>query len=58
MKEFLKFDELFKDNLFKPLTARRLRLFTFSTINGWILWALDKKMVIDNEVISMFLQMS
>jgi len=62
MKEFLQFDELYemglKQNLFKPLTARRLRLFTFSTINGWILWALDEKMTIDNAMIAMFLQMS
>lgn len=62
MKDFLQFDELYekglKKNLFKPLTARRLRLFTFSTINGWILWALDEKMVLDDTTISMFLQMS
>lgn len=62
MKDFLKFDELFesgiKENLFKPLTARRLRLFTFSTINGWILWALDEKMEINTKIINMFLEMS
>lgn len=62
MKDFLKFDELFesglKENLFKPLTARRLRLFTFSTINGWILWALDEKMEINDKTITMFLEMS
>jgi AcrR family transcriptional regulator len=62
MKDFLQFDELFetgiKQNLFKPLTARRLRLFTFSTINGWIVWALDEHMSIDDLTIAMFLQMS
>ncbi|MCS4304087.1 MULTISPECIES: TetR/AcrR family transcriptional regulator [Chryseobacterium] len=62
MKDFLKFDELFeagiKEHLFKPLTSRHLRLFTFSTINGWILWAIDEKMTIDREVIDMFIEMS
>ncbi|MNG74723.1 HTH-type transcriptional repressor Bm3R1 [compost metagenome] len=62
MKDFLQFDELYerglKQNLFKPLTARRLRLFTFSTINGWILWALDENMTLDDATLAMFLQMS
>jgi AcrR family transcriptional regulator len=62
MKDFLQFDALFdagiKQDMFKPLTGRRLRLFTFSTINGWILWALDEKMEIDDTTINMFLQMS
>jgi len=61
MMDFLKFDELYamglEQNLFKPLTARRLRLFTFSTINGWLLWALDEKMDIDDATIALFLQM-
>jgi len=61
MTDFLKFDELYAlgldQNLFKPLTARRLRLFTFSTINGWLLWAMDEKMDIDDATIALFLQM-
>ncbi|HFK5574368.1 TetR/AcrR family transcriptional regulator [Elizabethkingia anophelis] len=62
MKDFLKFDEIFeegiKENLFKGFTARRLRLFTFSTINGWILWANDEKMNLDDKTILLFLEMS
>ncbi|QIH34609.1 TetR/AcrR family transcriptional regulator [Sphingobacterium sp. DR205] len=61
MKDFLAFDALYaiglKEHMFKPLSARRLRLFTFSTINGWILWALDEKMDINEDIVNMFIQM-
>ncbi len=62
MKDFLKFDDLFEvgieENIFKAFTARRLRLFTFSTINGWILWANDEKLKLDDKIIAQFLEMS
>lgn len=62
MKEFLVFDRLYeagiKKEMFKPLKARHLRLFTFSTINGWILWAIDEKMKFTDETMQLFLTMS
>ena len=62
MERFLVFDELYeeglKQNLFKPLKAHHLRLFTFSTINGWILWAKDEQIPFTDETIQLFLQMS
>jgi AcrR family transcriptional regulator len=62
MKDFLIFDDLFQkgleEKMFKPLTARQLRLFTFSTINGWILWAIDEKMEFSDDTISLFLDMA
>lgn len=62
MKRFLVFDELYEEglqqNLFKPLKAHHLRLFTFSTINGWILWAKDEQMPLSDNTIQLFLQMS
>lgn len=62
MKPFLVFDILYeeglKQNLFKPLKAHHLRLFTFSTINGWILWAKDEKIPFTDDTIQLFLDMS
>ena len=62
MNDFLRFDELFQEgidqDLFKTLSARHLRLFTFSTINGWILWAIDEKIEFNEDVISLFLMMA
>ncbi|WP_199141073.1 TetR/AcrR family transcriptional regulator [Pedobacter sp. ASV12] len=62
MNDFLRFDDLYESGirkkLFKPLSARHLRLFTFSTINGWLLWAQDEKMDIDNNMVTLFLQMA
>lgn len=62
MKDFLVFDALFEEgiklNLFKPLKARHLRLFIFSTINGWILWAIDEKLEITDQTIALFLDMA
>jgi len=62
MERFLVFDQLYEEGLklklFKPFKARHLRLFTFSTINGWILWAKDEKIAFTDETIQQFLQMS
>lgn len=62
MKDFLQFDELYQNGtekgLFKPIKPRHLRLFTFSTINGWILWAADEQMDFDQDTIKLFLQMA
>lgn len=62
MEKFLVFDRLYetglKQNLFKPLKARHLRLFTFSTINGWILWAIDEKIKFTDKTIELFLSMA
>lgn len=62
MKDFLTFDKIFQEGLdqglFKPLLAHHLRLFTFSTINGWILWAMDEKIDFTDEKIDLFLDMA
>lgn len=62
MEDFLVFDELYENglrkNLFKPLKARHLRLFTFSTINGWMLWAIDEKIEFTDDTIALFLNMA
>lgn len=62
MEEFLVFDRLYEEginmDMFKPLKARHLRLFTFSTINGWILWAIDEKMEFTDATIALFLTMA
>lgn len=62
MEPFLVFDRLYeagiKKGMFKPLKARHLRLFTFSTLNGWILWAIDEKMKFTDATISLFLTMT
>lgn len=62
MKDFLQFDAMFREGceqgLFKPLSPRHLRLYTFSTINGWILWALDEKVAFTANTIELFLQMA
>ncbi len=62
MKDFLIFDQIFQEgidqNLFKSLSANQLRLFTFSTINGWILWAMDENIEFTQQKIDLFLQMA
>lgn len=62
MKDFLVFDKIFQEgidqDLFKPLQAHHLRLFTFSTINGWILWAMDENIKFTNQKIALFLDMA
>jgi len=62
MKDFLILDGIFQEgldqNLFKPLLAHHLRLFTFSTINGWILWAMDEKIEFADKKIHLFLDMA
>lgn len=61
MEAFLSFDKLFQEgleqNLFKKLKANHLRLFTFGTINGYILWALDEHIAFENDFKNMLLQM-
>lgn len=61
MKPFLAFDALFQEgldqNLFKKLKPNHLRLFTFGTINGYILWALDENIAFENDFKSTLLQM-
>jgi len=62
MKDFLIFDDMFEkgiqQKLFKPLKARHLRLYTFSNVNGWILWAKDEKIQFSDETINLFLTMA
>ncbi len=62
MNDFLAFDEMFQEgidqNLFKEnLTARQLRLYTFSSINGWLLWSFDLEIDIDEAQINLYTQM-
>jgi len=63
MKDFLAFDSMFEDgireNLFKDdISAHHLRLYTFSTINGWILWSLQQNINITDAKINQFLTMA
>lgn len=62
MKDFLRFNDLFAEGsqqgLFKPLSPLHLRLYTFATINGWILWALDEKVAFTPAAVELFLQMA
>ncbi|MDG3582893.1 TetR/AcrR family transcriptional regulator [Galbibacter pacificus] len=63
MKDFLAFDVMFeeglKEGLFKEnMSARHLRLYTFSTINGWILWSFDQKIDFTDEKIDQFITMA
>lgn len=62
MHDFLAFDRMFAEgigqDLFKPMTARQLRLYTFSTINGWLLWTFDLGIVVDESLKKMFLDMA
>ncbi len=62
MKDFLVFNKLFQEgidkNLFKPISAHHLRLFTFSSINGWLLWAMDEKIIFSDQKIDLFLDMA
>ncbi len=63
MRDFLTFDKMFEEgiqqNLFKDnLTARQLRLYTFGSINGWLLWSFDMKTSLTEEQIDQFIQMA
>jgi len=63
MEDFLAFDAMFEDglaeNLFKSnMSARHLRLYTFSTINGWILWSFQQDVKFTDEKIEQFIQMA
>jgi len=63
MKDFLVFDSMFEDglkeNLFKEdITARQLRLYTFSTINGWILWSFQQEIIFTDKKIEQFITMA
>ena len=63
MKDFLVFDALFEEgiaeNLFKEnLSSRDLRLYTFSTINGWILWSNNQNRDYTDQKIDQFLTMA
>lgn len=63
MKDFLTFDKMFQEgiqqNLFKKnLTPRQLRLYTFGSINGWLLWSFDIKTDFTEEQINQFIQMA
>jgi AcrR family transcriptional regulator len=63
MKDFLVFDVLFEkgiqEGLFKEdMTARQLRLYTFSTVNGWILWSFDQKIEFTDKKIHQFITMA
>jgi AcrR family transcriptional regulator len=63
MKDFLAFDEMFEDglkeDLFKEdISARQLRLYTFSTINGWILWSFKQGISFTDKKIEQFIEMS
>ena len=63
MKDFLLFDQMFEagreQNLFKDdLSARHLRLYTFSTINGWLLWTFDQSIALTDAKIDQLIQMA
>ena len=62
MKDLYKLDEIFEkgaaQGLFKPLSPSFLRLYTFSTINGWILWTLDEEVEVTEDLIQLFLTMA
>ncbi|MCH7397185.1 TetR/AcrR family transcriptional regulator [Belliella sp. DSM 107340] len=61
MKDFLAFDDLYEEGLnlgmFKPLSPRHLRLYSFSTLNGWILWSKDEGIEMDQKNIHLLLSM-
>lgn len=63
MERFLLFNTIFKEGieqrLFKEnLSARQLRLYTFSTINGWLLWVKDERLELTEQRVNQFLQMA
>jgi len=63
MEDFLAFDEMLEqgleEGLFKEnISARHLRMYTFSTINGWILWSLDQKIKFTDKKIDQFITMA
>ncbi|KKL59311.1 hypothetical protein LCGC14_2216630, partial [marine sediment metagenome] len=63
MKDFLAFDEMLgrgvEEGLFKKgLSARQLRLYTYSTINGWILWSYYQNMKFTDKNIDQFITMA
>lgn len=62
MNDFLAFDEMFQEGidqqLFKKnITAHQLRLYSFSSINGWLLWAFDLNLELDDDQINLYIQM-
>lgn len=62
MNDFLAFDAMFQEgidqNLFKEnLTARQLRLYSFSSINGWLLWAFDLNLELNDAQMELYIQM-
>lgn len=63
IERFLAFDKMFEDGIeigvFKHnITARQLRLYTFAAINGYLLWALDLKLELNDERIDQFVEMA
>ncbi|MCH7409329.1 hypothetical protein MM239_07990 [Belliella sp. DSM 111904] len=60
MRNFSVFDELYQEglneSLFKDLAPRHL-FFTFSTVNGWMLWARDENIQVDEPKIELLLTM-
>ena len=63
MEDFLAFDAMFEDglaeNLFKEnMSARYLRLYTFSSVNGWILWSFQQNLVFTDKKIEQLIQMA
>ena len=63
MENFLAFDRMFEkginENLFKEnISARHLRYYTFSTINGWILWSFQQNLNFSDKKIDQFISMA
>ncbi len=63
MSRFLVFDKVFEDGILSDifihgLTARELRKYTFSTINGWILWSLSDEVDFSSDRIKLYLDMA
>lgn len=63
MEDFLAFDAMLErgleEGLFKEgISARHLRMYTFSTINGWILWSDQQKINLTDERIDQFITMA
>ena len=63
MKDFLAFDGMFQEgidqDLFKEdISARHLRLYTFSTINGWILWSFQQNVEFTEKRVEQFINMA
>ncbi len=63
MKDFEAFDKMFQEGIeqgmFKnKLSSWQLRLYTFGSINGWLLWTFDLKIPLDDVRKEVFLQMA